>query len=33
VLLDRPGGLRNSRQTIVPITLRAGGVCGMAGEI
>jgi len=32
VLLDRPGGLRNSRQVIVLITLWACGVYGVARE-
>jgi hypothetical protein len=32
-LLDQPGGLRNSRQGIVPITIRAGDVYGTADLI
>jgi hypothetical protein len=32
VLLDQPGGLRNSRQAIVLITFRAGDVSSLAGE-
>jgi len=33
VLLDRPGGLRNSRQVIVLVTFRAGDDSEMAVDI